>query len=743
MSTTQARSPYRKYPPCTSWFIPFPPNQSFTKQIVEVEPSKKNNETAAWGYFDMNSSIARRNLSKGFESGYQYSRQFTHPDFNSGYKKSHYSYPESDSTLHPADEESGSKPCLGHRLLLSLNPPVYAQQFEWMSYEDVDKKRRELGSALVWFFKRTKRDVINHSGDVRDEMGFEMDMVCIWANSSIEWQLVDLACQAYAKVITALYDSSSNDTVEYIINHAESRILFVTIDHLSTIFQLYPKLKHVQSVVLLHSDRDLAMYEAHGPMVKLAKSWAKSLGVDIWSLEECNVLIIPLKSILSSFFLVAEIGKQNLTQPIDVEPETGTTGQPKAAILTHGQTALTSATVVWGMQTAETGITMSALPLAHVYQRMINSTAFNQGGAVGFAQPNPLFLLEDMKLLKPTIIPAVPRLLNKIYQGVMAKFGGGGVISSLFNHAVKTKLEALRTDGRIEHPIWDKIIFNKIQLLLGGNLESVICGSAASSPDVLDFIQIAFKCRVYSETYAVGFRVLPKDPLGSFSVGTVFPCMETKLVDVEELGYFVRPRKEGERSRGELYVCTGPSGVGVRAEPVFSDPVSTKYTFGEDGWIHTGDIAEIDECGRFKIIDRKKNITKLSHGEFVALEKIESLYSASPIIAQLFVYGDSLRDYLVAIVVPIEGLHPESGSDLKTTILLALEEQAKNVGLKGYEKIRNIHITNELFSVEGGTLTPTLKIRRKDAYMMYKDVIEELYKMPVPSLTSGKVQGKL
>ncbi|GJJ09183.1 hypothetical protein Clacol_003405 [Clathrus columnatus] len=696
----------RKYPECTSWFIPFP-QQVFSRQSIEVEPSKKDGES------------------------------------------------DSDPVLHPEDAESGSKPCLGHRLLLSLNPLSYAPEYVWMSYEDVDRRRRELGSALVWFFKRLEsdgtkmgRDDIVIVGDVKDELGLEIDTVCIWANGSAEWQLVDLACQAYNKVVTALYDSSNNSTVEYVLNHAESNIIFLSIDRLPVILQLFPKLKYLQGIVLLHSDKDLELFEAYGSTMKLAKSWAKNLGIDIWSFEEFG-----------------GIGKQHISEPIDVSLDavyslcytSGTTGYPqKAAILTHGQAALAASCGGIGMVDTTTNIVFSALPMAHAYQRVLNTMAFNQGGAIGFAQPNPLLFLEDLKLLKPTVLSVVPRLLNRIYQGVMASFVDGTVKAALFHYAVKSKMDAHRSTGTVDHLIWDRVIFNKIKPLLGGNVSTIQCGSSAISADVLDFIKIAFNCQflilriVYlgtldrdwtytryglTETFAVGLRVLPQDPTGSFSVGTMFPCMEARVVDAEELGYFVRP----QHAKGEHDPSERPC-----------DPKGSKYTFGPDGWIYTGDIVEMDECGRFKIIDRKKNIVKLSIGESVALEQVESLYAASPIVAQLFVYGDATRDYLVAIITPVEGFGKELDSkpstskdgdstqmDLKTAILLALEEQAKFVGLKGYEKIRNIHITNELFTVEGGMLTPTLKVRRKNAYKKYKDIIEELYKMPIPSLPSG------
>ncbi|GJJ09194.1 hypothetical protein Clacol_003416 [Clathrus columnatus] len=501
----------RKYQECTPWFMPFP-QQVFDRQSIEVEPSKKDGESgifrnASWGFYDMNSSITRKNLPQVFASGYQHPKSLLHSQFKSGFKKSYYSYPTSDSdpVLHPEDAESGSKPCLGHRLLVSLNPLSYAPEYVWMSYEDVDRRRRELGSALVWFFKRLEsdgtkmgRDDVVIVGDVKDELGLEIDTVCIWANGSVEWQLVDLACQAYNKVITALYDSSNNNTVEYVLNHAESSIIFLSIDRLPVILQLFPKLKYLQGIVLLHSDKELALFEAYGRTMKLAKSWAKSLGIDIWGFEEFG-----------------RIGKRHLSEPIDVSSDavyslcytSGTTGYPqKAAILTHGQAALTASSGGIGMVDTITSILFSALPMAHAYQRVMNTTAFNQGGAVGFAQPNPLLFLEDMKLLKPTVLAAVPRLLNRIYQGVMASFVDGGIKgeeylelkTALFHYAVKSKMDAHRSTGTVDHLIWDRVIFNKIKPLLGGNVSTIVCGSAAISADVLDFIKIAFNCQVYS-----------------------------------------------------------------------------------------------------------------------------------------------------------------------------------------------------------------------------------------------------
>ncbi|KAG8955261.1 hypothetical protein FRC03_011235 [Tulasnella sp. 419] len=182
----------------------------------------------------------------------------------------------------------------------------------------------------------------------------------------------------------------------------------------------------------------------------------------------------------------------------------------------------------------------------------------------------------------------------------------------------------------------------------------------------------------------------------------------------------------------------------------YKDEKNTKAALDSEGWFHTGDVAEVDSYGRFKIIDRIKNIMKLAQGEYIALEKVENVYTSCPIIGQIYVHGDSLRDHLVAVVVPdpaaLEGIGKKYGytinpTDLQTVkaaisddkvvkdVLAMMTNTAKHNGLKGFELVKNIHMTTEPFSVENGLLTPTFKIRRRDAQAMYKAAIDELYKL--------------
>ena len=214
-------------------------------------------------------------------------------------------------------------------------------------------------------------------------------------------------------------------------------------------------------------------------------------------------------------------------------------------------------------------------------------------------------------------------------------------------------------------------MFNKVRAIVGGRVELLGSGSAPLNPEIMDFLRVTLACNViqgYGMTENCGTctRQFPKDPTSAGNVGWPQPVNEIKLVDVPSMGYSV---SDEPYPRGEICVrganCFSEYYKGEPHPPLFSpstfrsliqlnpiDPEATKETIDEEGWVHTGDVGLIDEAGRFKIIDRIKNIMKLSQGEYVALEKIENVYAACPIVQQMYVHGDSTQSYLVAIVVP-------------------------------------------------------------------------------------------
>ncbi|KAG7086621.1 hypothetical protein E1B28_002564 [Marasmius oreades] len=258
-----------------------------------------------------------------------------------------------------------------------------------------------------------------------------------------------------------------------------------------------------------------------------------------------------------------------------------------------------------------------------------------------------------------------------------------------------------------------------------------------------------------TENAAVICKTWTGDSTSSGTVGPPQAIAEVKLVDVPSMNY---TSEDKPFPRGELCV-RGPQCI----TGYYKDEKNTRETIDEEGWSHTGDVATLDGNGRFKIIDRVKNIMKLAQGEYVALEKLENTYSASPAVAQLYVHGDPLQSYLLAVVVadPIylsDAVESVIGTKIMPTDLEALEKvckdqrvnekildllgnEAQKNGLKGFEMIRRIHLTVDPFTIEEGAMTPTLKIRRKDAYKKHKAVLEELYSKGEP--TTSKTGYKL
>jgi len=395
---------------------------------------------------------------------------------------------------------------------------------------------------------------------------------------------------------------------------------------------------------------------------------------------------------------------------------------------------------------------MSYLPLAHIYERITELCTVALGGQIGFFTGDPLRLLEDAAILRPNFFPSVPRVLNRVYQSAMLAGQTPGLKGFLFRSAMDAKLKKLHETGDNTHMFWDRLVFRKIQALLGGNVELVSCGSAPISVDVMDFLKVAFSCDViegYGMTENCGTctRCYPGDPSSSGTVGAPQPCNEIKLVDVPSMNYTSR---DSPNPRGE--VC-------IRGNNCFAtyykDDKNTKETVDDEGWLHTGDVGEIDSAGRLKIIDRIKNIMKLAQGEYVALEKIENVYGLHPIVAQLYVHGDSLQDHLLGVVVPdpvqfallcnsIRGttIGPNDSAELATAardpavaqaFLHEITHEAKKAALKGFEMIKKIHITTVPFSTENGLLTPTFKVRRKDCSIYFKEELAVLYAQPMPA----------
>eukprot|EP00658_Telonema_sp_P-2_P035592 TRINITY_DN25853_c0_g2_i1.p1 TRINITY_DN25853_c0_g2~~TRINITY_DN25853_c0_g2_i1.p1 ORF type:complete len:653 (+),score=193.98 TRINITY_DN25853_c0_g2_i1:116-1960(+) len=434
----------------------------------------------------------------------------------------------------------------------------------------------------------------------------------------------------------------------------------------------------------------------------------------------------------------------------------GTTGDSKGAMITHENfiTCMAGCRAV-GLDMFADDVHLSYLPLPHVFERAIQVSVVFGGGCIGFYQGDTLKILEDLAALRPTIFPSVPRLLNRVHDKILAGVEeAGGIKAMLFKQALAAKtgyLAAGNDAAALKHMVWDTLVFGPLKKRLGFDRLRLICtGSAPISGTVMNFLRAVFGVPVlegYGQTESS--TCISLTSAYDFSLGHVggpMPCNEVRLDDVPDMGY-LQSDTVHDSKKGSPEPCMGRGEIVFRGPNVFQGYYhmddKTREAVDEDGWCYTGDIGLWTPDGKLKIIDRKKNIFKLSQGEYVAAEKIENLLTQSPFLAQCFVYGDSLQAVLVAIVVPnVEHLEPwakakgiKFGSfaelcslpEVKKAILDSMTSQGKKAQLKGFEMIKAIHLEPEEFSAANGILTPTFKLKRNIAKDRYQDKIDEMY----------------
>ncbi|XP_053315270.1 long-chain-fatty-acid--CoA ligase 1 isoform X1 [Spea bombifrons] len=591
---------------------------------------------------------------------------------------------------------SNNGPCLGHR---KPNQP-----YEWISYQEVLDRGEYVGSALLHRgFKPSSEQLIG-----------------IFAQNRPEWTIVELGCYTYSMVAVPLYDTLGAEAITYIINKGEISLVFCDTPE--------------KAKVLLSN-----VEKGDTPVLKtivLMEPFDSDL---VERGQKCGVEVISLKDIENE-------GKANRVAPKPPQPEdlavicftSGTTGNPKGAMITHKNIVSNSASfmkVTEGLVFPSTrDVLISFLPLAHMFERVVECVVICHGARIGYFQGDIRLLMDDLKALQPTIFPVVPRLLNRMFDKI---FGQANTPMKrwMLEFASKRKEAELRSGVIRNNSFWDKLIFHKVQASLGGKVRLMVTGAAPVSPTVLTFLRAALGCQFYegygqTECTAGCSLTIPGDWTAGH-VGAPMPCNHLKLVDVAEMNYFA--------AKGEGEVCIKGSNV---FQGYLKDDEKTAEALDEHGWLHTGDIGKWLPNGTLKIIDRKKHIFKLAQGEYIAPEKIENVYVRSEAVAQVFVHGESLQAFLVGIVVPdpenvmnwakkrrFEGSYEDlcKNKDFKNAVLEDFLKLGKESGLKSFEQVKDIVLYPEMFSVENGLLTPTLKAKRPELRKYFKTQIEELY----------------
>lgn len=594
--------------------------------------------------------------------------------------------------------------CLGYR---SVDDKGVAGDFVWQSYLQVENRISEFGSGLLSCSEITKLEKGSHVG--------------IYSKNRPEWVIAEQACYAQSMIPISLYDTLGPEAVAFIINQAEISTIISEKVNIPKLIKAKDSCPSMKLIIQIEKEGDPQL-----------TNQAKEKGLTIINFGEVESK--------GSFYKNQDNPPSSRDDVATIMYTSGTTGDPKGVMLSHGNIlSMISSGIELGIKLRPDDVHISYLPLAHIFERAVQTILFMAGGCVGFFQGDIPKLFEDIALLKPTIFPSVPRLFNKLHDKAMAKVEKDGGISKLiFNMGINSKKGNLDNGGEPKSMLWDSIVFSKFRERLGGRVRMLVTGSAPISKEIHQFLQVCFSCPVLqgyglTETAAGGTITLPWD----FKTGNVGPpltCNEIALQDVTELNYL----STNEIPQGEI--C-------IRGKNVFKgyykQPEKTREVVDEDGWFHTGDIGQWNPNGTLSIIDRKKNIFKLSQGEYVAPEYIESIYIKNKFIEQIFIYGDSLQSSLVAVIVPDREVLEEwaKSNNLGNTEfkVLCQDEKiinmisqdsvktAKEFKLKGYEIARAIYLDSEPFSEVNGLLTPTFKPKRPQLKDFYQDKIEKLY----------------
>ncbi|KAL6046229.1 medium-chain fatty acid-CoA ligase faa2 [Balamuthia mandrillaris] len=610
-------------------------------------------------------------------------------------------------------------PCLGTRANSKRG-------YRWKNYEEVAQLKEALGRGM-------RMVGIKEKDRVGISRGVAADGAC-------------LLCQLVRK-----------DTAEYIINHSEIRALVCSNENLERVLKIVDKCPELEMIIHMDKLSDEFKSSTEDRLVRQGEDQLflkRNKGEDVafiyfWDLLEdgdsSNHDNNKKKRWQQEQGRVPAAKRPTPGDLCTIMYTSGTTGSPKGVTLTHQN-------IVAMMGAAERRVEgiihagdtyLSYLPLAHIFERVVTSTLLYLGVGIGFFQGSVAKLMDDLAELKPSIFCGVPRVYERIHDKVKEAAEGNQFKKFLFEKAMKAGKKALLEEGKEPPLLWRILLFNRLQGIMGGNVRAMLSGGAPLSPSVHEFLMVAMGCplvQAYGATEsAAGATMGYLNAPTTGDVGGPFACTEIKLKDVPEMGYTHRDKP---CPRGEI-VIRGPN---VSSGYYKLDREDDSF---KDGWFYTGDIGQWNENGSLSVIDRKKNFFKLSQGEYIAAEKLEGVYDRCELVDKTWVYGDSHRSAVIAVIQPhkkalaelAQELHGGGSSkleeeqlkelcqdkEIRQRFLKRLQETGKEQGLQGFEIVRNVHLSEEEWTEDNDLLTPTMKLKRHSLKKHFQSAIDERY----------------
>ncbi len=544
-------------------------------------------------------------------------------------------------------------------------------RFETMSY-------RELGARVAALGRAWAGDAV-HTGD----------RVCVLGFNSVDYATIDMALATIGAVSVPLQTSASLTSLQPIITETEPTVIAASVNELPDAVEL---------ILSGHRPAKLVAFDYHQQVDDEREAVAAARA----RLADADVVVETLAEVI-------ERGKALPETPLPASEEddlalliytSGSTGAPKGAMYPQSNVAKIwrRGSRNWFGESAAS-ITLNFMPMSHVMGRGILYGTLGNGGTAYFAAKSDLStLLEDLELVRPTELNFVPRIWETLF--------------GEFQRQVERRL----SDGADRQAVEAEVLAEQRQYLLGGRFIFAMTGSAPTSPELRNWVEALLEMHLL-------------DGYGSTEAGMVLfdgevqrpPVIDYKLADVPDLGYFSTDRPY---PRGELLLRTENMFPGY-----YKRAGITADVFDADGYYRTGDVFAEVAPGRLVYVDRRNNVLKLAQGEFVTLAKLEAEFGNSPLIRQIYVYGNSSQPYLLAVVVPTEEALASVGDleTLKPKIADSLQHVARQANLQSYEVPRDFIIETTPFSLENGLLTGIRKLAWPKLKQHYGERLEQLY----------------
>ena len=533
------------------------------------------------------------------------------------------------------------------------------------------------------------------------------DRVGLFAPNCPEWHTADFAISGSGAVTVPIYFNESPDRMTYILNHCGAQVVFIAgARQLEKFALVRGQLEHVQHVIVAGA-RDVLPSEYLRYETLISSTGAAEIAA--YRLRASQVLSSQLASIIYT---------------------SGTTGEPKGVMLTHSNFSSNVTDSCADFQVKpEVDLAVSFLPLAHVYGRMLDYVYIFQGCPVAYVD-----VIENVAQalleVRPTVLAAVPRFFEKIYARLMERGAKStGIKRKIFNFSMRTAKQAApwrcgeKSAGLILKLKWalaDALVYSKIRAGTGGRLRVVMSGGAPLSKSLGEFFWTIgipiYQGYGLTETSPVLTSNYPRNHIGSS--GPPIANVQIRIADDGEI------------------LAKGPCVM----QGYYKSLESTRDAFTEDGWFKTGDIGFLDKDNYLFITDRKKDLIKTAAGKFVAPQPIENTLKTSAYILNAMVVGDQ-RKFIVALLVlnpatvagklAEEGLKFSSDAEMaahpRAYALIGDEVARLTVHLAQYENIKRFVLLPEDFTFDSGTLTFTMKLKRRVVERQYRDLIDKLY----------------